>query len=119
MAARINGQPTLIAMKAVASGEKRPQDYSTPAGGSAHFDFVGEVPDSRLQLLPHAHGRGYSATFAVPRAFIEFDWQPGRGLQATERRYLFTPRVSSTTMADDVPTEARLYPHYWGKVEVK
>jgi hypothetical protein len=42
-----------------------------------------------------------------------------RGLQTVSRNYLFTPLRPETTMTDDVPTEARLYPKYWGSVEVQ
>lgn len=134
MVAPIGGVPHLIAMKAISAQQKHPEDYFTPAGGHARFDFVGEVPGGKVQLVPDANGRGYTATFSVPRSFLEFDLKPGsitgdiemrlsgngpRGIQATSRNYLFTPLKSETTLTDDVPTEARLYPRYWGKVEVQ
>lgn len=135
MAALIGGKPTLIAMKATTRGEKKPETYSTPAGGTALFEFVGEVPGGRVLVAPDADGKGYTATFSVPRSFLEFDLAPAstlsgdievrlsgqgqRGLQTTERRYLFTPRTSQATMVDDVPTEARIYTQGFGKVEVK
>jgi hypothetical protein len=133
MAARINGQPKLIAMKAVTAGVKAPFEYFTPAAGTRSFEFVGEVPGAQLQLAPE--GDGYTATFAVPRSFLEFELKPGanlrgdvevrlsgagaRGLQAVSRNYLFTPSLSETTMTDDVPTEARLYPQHWGEVTIR
>ena len=133
MAAEIGGQPHLIAMKTLTREAKQPFDYIT--GSSVHFEFVGDVPGGRLQLTPDADGKGYTATFAVPRTFLEFALTPGeslrgdveirlsgagaRGLQTMERHYLFTPARPETTMVDDVPTEARLYPQFWGKVEVK
>ncbi len=133
MVAQIGGKARLIAMKAITGGNKRPESYITPAGGAANFEFVGEVPGGRAVIAPDA--KGYTATFAAPRSFLEFDFQPGttlagdievrlsgngpRGVQATSRLYLFTPRRSETTMTDDVPTEARMYPGYWGKVEIK
>jgi hypothetical protein len=71
----------------------------------------------------------------VPLPFLEFPLAPGaslkgdvevrlsgagqRGLQAMSRNYLFTPSKPETSMTDDVPTEARMYPEYWGPVEVK
>jgi hypothetical protein len=70
----------------------------------------------------------------VPRSFLEFELKPGtlrgdvevrlsgagaRGLQAVSRNYLFTPSKAETSMTDDVPTEARLFPQYWGNVEVR
>ncbi len=42
-----------------------------------------------------------------------------RGQQAASRNYLFTPLRSETSMTSDIPTEARLYPQYWGKAVVK
>ncbi len=133
MVAQIGGTPRLIAMKALTKGAKRPETYITPAGGEAKFDFVGEVSGGRVVITPDANG--YTATFAVPRSFLEFDLAAGqglagdievrlsgngpRGVQVTSRNYLFTPATPQTTMTDDVPTEARLYPQGWGQVEVK
>ena len=84
-------------------------------------------------MTPDANG--YNATFSVPRSFLEFEMAPGtelagdievrlsgngpRGVQVTSRNYLFTPATTATTMTDDIPTEARLYPEGWGKVEVQ
>jgi len=133
MVAQIGGKARLIAMKAIANGQKRPESYITPAAGEARFEFVGEVPGGRAVLIPDA--TGYTAIFAVPRSFLEFDLAAGgvlqgdievrlsgngpRGVQVTSRNYLFTPSTTATTMTDDVPTEARLYPEGWGKVEIK
>jgi hypothetical protein len=133
LAASVAGQPRLVAMKAVTAGEKKPFDYIT--GQKAHFDFVGEVPGGRVRLAPDADGNGYTAVFAAPRTFLEFDLKSGavlrgdveirlsgagsRGLQAMERHYLFTPARPETTMVDDVPTESRLYPEFWGPIEVR
>ena len=135
MVAKVNGQPKLIAMKMVSNQAKQPFEYFTPSAGRVSFDFVGEVPGGQVALVPDADGAGYTATFAVPRAFLELDLKPGstlsgdvevrlsgqgqRGLQATSRNYLFTPQRSETSMTDDVPTESRLYPQYFGRVEVK
>ena len=133
MVAELSGKPRLIAMKSVTNGDKKPFDYTT--GSTVHFEFVGDVPGGRVQLVRDADSKGYTATFAVPRSFLEFDLVPGktlqcdievrlsgagaRGLQATERHYLFTPSRAETTMVDDVPSEARLYPQFWGHAEVK
>lgn len=133
MVAPIGGKPCLIAMKAVTAGNKQPFEYFTPAAGTVRFEFVGEVPGGKVLWTPDANG--YTATFAVPRSFLEFDLKPGnalkgdvevrlsgagaRGLQTTSRNYLFTPSRTETTMTDDVPTEARLYPQYWGEVKVR
>ncbi|WP_269523240.1 FlgD immunoglobulin-like domain containing protein [Coraliomargarita parva] len=132
MAASIQGEPRVIAMKAVSEQHKQPDVYETPAAGRWEFDFVGEVPGAKVGF-EEVDG-GYVATIAVPREFLEFDLESDeligdvevrlsgagqRGLQAVSRNYLFTPSTSSTTMVDDVPTEARLYPEYWGEVQVK
>lgn len=135
MVARINGQPKLIAMKAASAQGKQPFEYFTPSAGRVRFDFVGEVPGGQASIVPDADGAGYVASFAVPRSFLELDLSPAstwsgdvevrlsgqgqRGLQATSRTYLFTPQRSETSMTDDVPTESRLYPQYFGPVEVK
>jgi len=133
MAVNLRGQPKLIAMKAVTQGVKKPFEYYTPAAGKWTFEFVGEVSGGQVQL--EKVSGGYVATFAVPLPFLEFSLAPGsalrgdvevrlsgagpRGLQVTSRNYLFTPAKAETTMTDDVPTEARMYPQYWGPVEVK
>lgn len=133
MAAKIGGKARLIAMKAVTNGAKAPETYSTPAGGEVKFEFVGEVPNGRVILTPDA--TGYTATMAIPRSFLELEIAPNaelagdievrlsgngpRGIQATSRNYLFTPANTQTSMTDDVPTEARLYPEFWGRVLVK
>ncbi len=133
MVASIRGQSRLIAMKAVTRGPKQPFEYTTPAAGTAAFEFVGEVPGGKVRV--EKTSSGYVATFAVPRGFLEFELKPGtvfrgdvevrlsgagqRGIQAVSRNYLFTPSRPETSMVDDIPTEARLYPAYWGAVEVK
>ncbi len=133
MAVKIQGQAKLIAMKAVTKGAKQSFEYTTPAGGRRVFEFVGEVPGAKVDLKESADG--YVAIFAVPRTFLEFPMEPGavlrgdveirssgggqRGLQTVGRNYLFTPQTSETSMVDDTPTEARMYPAYWGQVEIK
>ena len=133
MAAMIDGKAKLIAMKPITKGAKQPAVYETPAAGRWEFEFVGEVPGGQVDLEKTEDG--YVATFAVPRSFIEWELKPGmdlrgdvevrlsgagqRGLQATSRNYLFTPAKGETTMVDDIPTEARMYPGYWGEIQVK
>ena len=133
MVAIIRNQPRLIAMKAVTRGAKQPFEYTTPAAGTVAFEFVGEVPGGKVHVQKHA--TGYTATFAVPRSFLEFELKPGvalrgdievrlsgagqRGIQTISRNYLFTPSRTETSMVDDIPTEARLYPAYWGGVDTK
>lgn len=133
MVAKIGNKVKLIAMKAETGLEKMPFDYETPAGGKWSFEFAGEVPGAQVDVQPSSDG--YVATFAVPLFFLEFNLAAGaslrgdievrlsgagqRGLQAVSRNYLFTPDKAQTTMVDDIPTEARLYPAYWGPVEVR
>ncbi|HSI83249.1 MAG TPA: hypothetical protein VK970_05670 [Candidatus Methylacidiphilales bacterium] len=143
MAAFLNGKARLIAMKGVvpdgASHGKKPFEYFTPAAGKVAFEFVDDVPGAKVDLVKTGNDTagqsGYVATFAVPRAFLDFELKPGvtlrgdievrlsgdggRGLQATSRNYLFTPGTSETTMTDDVPTESRLFPQHWGEALVK
>jgi hypothetical protein len=135
LAALVHGQPRLVAMKPLSALEKRPQQYTTPAAGTKSFDFVGEVPGGRVSLVPDADGKGYAALLTVPRGFLEFPLTPGaslrgdvevllsgagqRGLQTVSRNWLFSGGRSPTTMTDDIPTEAWLYPQWWGGVTVK
>ena len=135
MAAMIGGRPHLVAMKAVSAQPKEPEDYFTPSGGHVRFDFVGDVPGGQVSLTPDADGKGYTASFASPRAFLELPITSGQtllgdvevrlsgqgqsGLQTTSRNYLFTPLTNETTMTSDVPTESRLYPEFWGAISIK
>jgi hypothetical protein len=135
LAAVIDGAPRLVAMKPLTALEKHPDHYFTPAGGDRKFDFVGGVPGGRATLTPDADGKGYTALLAVPRSFLEVALRPGatlaaeievllsgpgaRGLQTVSRNYLFSPRRTETTMTDDLPTEAWIYPQYWGTAMVR
>jgi hypothetical protein len=43
-----------------------------------------------------------------------------RGFQTLSRNHLYTPRdAGAPNMVDDIPSEARLYPQYWGEAVVK
>jgi hypothetical protein len=135
LAAMVHGRPRLIGMKPLSQQAKEPQIYTTPAAGNKPFDFVGDIPGGRVMLTPDADGKGYTALMAVPRSFLEFSITPGtklvgdvevllsgtgaRGLQAVSRNWLFSGGHMETTMVDDIPTEAWLYPQFWGGVEVK
>ena len=135
MAAMIGGRPHLVAMQVVTAGAKNLEDYYTPSAGHARFDFVGDVPGGRVVLTPDADGHGYTALFAVPRSFLGLPLAPGaslsadaevrlsgqgqQGPQTAARCYLFTPQRPETSMTSDAPTEARLYPQYWGRADVK
>lgn len=134
LAVKIQGKHRLIAMKPMTENPtKKAMDYYTPAGGRVNFAFVGEVPGAQIDMKIF-EGR-YVVTFAVPRSFLEFSLQSGvalrgdieirssgggqRGLQTVGRNYYFTSQKSETSMVDDTPTEARFFPEYWGRVEVR
>jgi len=133
VAAMIKGSPKLMAMKLKTLGKKTTFEYFTPASGRVVYEYVGEVIGGQLKMEKTPNG--YVATFAVPLAFLEFDIKQGsnlrgdidlrysgngqRGVQAVSRNYLFTPDNPQTTMTDDIPTEAMLYPQFWGKVKVE
>lgn len=128
------GKPVVIAMLAH-SAMKKPFEYFTAAGGRWPFDFVGILPDSTARFVQEKDG--YVMELAIPRKHLpEFDLVPGkklgfeaevllsgqgvRGLQAIARNHLFTPRsAGQAKMVDDIPSEARSYPKYWGSLLVK
>ncbi|MFA6960514.1 MAG: FlgD immunoglobulin-like domain containing protein [Opitutaceae bacterium] len=132
LATKIQGKPVLIAYKAITKGPKKAERYFTPAAGEALFEYVGEVPGAELSIKQS--NAGYVAEFSVPLAFLEFPWRQGgliaaeaevlvagqgaRGLQAMSRNYLFSPMNSQTSMVDDVVTETRLYPQFWGEAHI-
>jgi hypothetical protein len=135
LAAQIGGKPRLIAMKPFTNLSKAPQDYFTPAGGTKHFEFVGEIPGGQAVLTADSDGQGYTAIMAIPRSFVELSLAPGmplkgdvevllsgqgsRGMQTITRNPLFASGHSETTMADDTPTESWLYPQYWGDASLR
>jgi len=135
LAAMIHNQAHLVGLKVVAKEPKRSANYFTPASGNKNFDFVGDIPGGRAVLTPDADGKGYTALLTVPKSFLEVPVRPNsalkgdvevllsgigqRGLQAVSRNWLFSGGHVETTMVDDVPTEAWLYPQYWGAINVK
>ena len=134
LAARVGGRDIAVGFKPFAALGKSPQDYATPAGGTAAFEFAGEIPGAVVRFETDADGRGYTAWLSVPAAFLELPEAPaegvefagdfqvllsgegGRGLGTIARHYLFNPPSGQTTMVDDTPTEARLYPAGWGSI---
>ena len=135
LAAMIGKEPKLIAMKPTTKLAKHPERYVTPSGGDVNYEFVGEIPAGKISLTPDPDGKGYIAFLAIPRTFLELPLDPAkplagdvevllsgqaaRGLQTVSRNYLFTPLNNRTNMIDDIPTEARQYPQYWGPIEIK
>ncbi|WP_339715796.1 FlgD immunoglobulin-like domain containing protein [uncultured Kriegella sp.] len=132
-AVMLDGVPKLLAMKQKTSQKKAPFEYYTPANGKVLFEYVGEVTGGEVKMEKTSNG--YEATFAVPLSFLEFNiWKESslrgdidlrysgngqRGVQAVSRNYLYTPDNPQTTMTDDIPTEARLYPQYWGPIVIE
>lgn len=135
LAAKMQGQDRLIAMKPVSSQVKQAQQYTTLASGTRPFDFVGEIPGGKVVLTADSDGKGYTALLTVPRSFLEFPIAPGtalkgdvevllsgiksQGMQAVSRNWLCSGGQVQTTMIDDIPTEAWLYPQFWGEVQIK
>ena len=135
LAAKVGGRPMLVAMKPFTGLTKKPEIYVTPAAGERKFEFVGEVPGGTVVFSVDPDGAGYTALLSIPRSFIEvpltsggliaaefevlLSGQGARGLQVTSRNYLFTPDSAATSMTDDVPTEASLYPGNWGTAQMK
>ena len=128
------GKPAVIGMFAE-SKLKQPYEYFTTAGGRWKFDFVGVIPGAQAKFQQQPEG--YVLELAIPRSALPgYELKPGaklgfeaevllsgngvRGLQAISRNHLFTPRsAGQAKMVDDIPSEARLYPQYWGSVTVK
>lgn len=135
LAAKMQGQSRLIAMKPVSKMTKQPQQYMTPASGTKSFDFVGDIPGGKAVLTPDSDKKGYTALLTIPRSFLEFPIAAGadikgdvevllsgaksQGIQAVSRNWLYSGGHVETTMVDDIPTEAWLYPQFWGDVHVK
>ena len=128
LAARIGGVDRVIAMQQGGTRLSRPQEYTTPAGGTAAFSFVGDAPGAAVAFSQTADG--YDVRIEVPETLFELDFsQPvfwdaealfsgdgGRGVGTMKRVYLYNEEKSQTSMVDDTPTEARLHPE--GYVEV-
>ena len=113
----------------------QPFEYYTPAGGRHKFAFVGVLEEATARIRKTADG--YTVEMAVPRATFEgLSFRPAeklafeaevlvsgfgqRGFQTLSRNHLYTPRdLGAPNIVDDIPSEARLYPRYWGEAEVK
>ncbi len=135
LAAHIGGRDVLVAMKPQTKLERLPESFTTPAGGTAAFDFLGEVPGGSATLVPDADGRGYTCLAEVPLTFLELGLAPGstfafeaevlfsgqgqRGIGTVERHHLYSPPTPQTTVVNDTPTEARLHPAGWGILEIR
>ena len=127
LAARIGGRDVVVALKPFTDMPKKEQEYATPAGGKAFFEFVGEVKGAKVSFTNDSDGQGYRVEISVPESFFELDFtkpvywdaqvllsgEGGRGVQTVSRTYLYNPETSATSMVDDTPTESRLRPQGW------
>jgi hypothetical protein len=127
LAARIGGRDVVVALKPFTDMPKSEQEYATPAGGKAFFEFVGEVKGAKVSFTNDSDGQGYRVEISVPESFFELDFtkpvywdaqvllsgEGGRGVQTVSRTYLYNPETSATSMVDDTPTESRLRPQGW------
>ena len=136
LAAKMQGACRLMAMKPLSRQAKRPQRYYTPgvghesvrlrgrhsrrqggADGRCRWQGLHRVADRAAQLPGVSHGprsrdqgrRGGVALGNEDRRAC----RPFRGTGCTPGGH------SQTTMTDDIPTEAWLYPQFWGTVSVK
>jgi hypothetical protein len=135
LVALIGGQARLVALKPVTGLAQKPESFFTPAGRTAAFQFLGEVPNGTAAVTPLPDNKGYTCLARIPLAFLELELKPGvklaaeaevllsgqgpRGMETVSRNYLFSPTSPATTMVNDTPTEARLYPAGWGTLEVE
>ena len=129
LAARIGGKDCVIALQTGGMRLKHSQEYTTPAGGTAAFSFVGDAPGATVAFSQAADG--YDVRIEVPEVLFELDFSKpvfwdaealfsgngGKGIGTVRRVYLYNEEKSQTSMVDDTPTEARLHPE--GYVEVQ
>ena len=122
LAARIGGKDRVVALQTGGTRLNRPQEYTTTAGGTAAFSFVGDAPGATVAF--ETSGDGYNVRIEVPETLFELDfakpvfWDAealfsgvgGRGVGTVRRVYLHNEETAQTSMVDDVPTEARLHP---------
>ncbi len=122
--------PTVIGLKPLTDGVKRPRTYRSP-GQSADFEWVGTVQNARAVVTPF--DGGYSIRLSVSRSFLEnMDLKPGANLRfdadvlfsdssgrKTVTRNFIYSTGSDVSMVNDIPTEARLYPSKWKEIELR
>lgn len=127
-----NGMATLVGMKPKTEGAKSPQTYSNPAGYKRAFDFVGQINGAEATATKSTGG--YTVAGRVPLAYLKpLVFSPGTelrfdadvlgsdpsGQKTVTRSFWHSAGDSALTMTQDLPTEAWLYPAYWGKAVVK
>ena len=129
LAARMGGKDRVVALQTGGTQLSRPQEYTTPAGGTAAFSFVGDAPGATVAFSQTDDG--YDVRIEVPESILELDFSKpvfwdaealfsgngGKGIGTVRRVYLYNEEKAQTSMVDDTPTEARLHPE--GYVEVQ
>ena len=130
LAARIGGKDRVIAMQQGGTCLSRPQEYTTPAGGTASFSFVGDAPGATVAFSRTADG--YDVRIEVPETLFElafskpvfwdaealFSGNGGKGIGTVRRIYLYNEEKAQTSMVDDTPTEARLHPEGYSQIQL-
>ena len=130
LAARIGGENRVIAFQVGGMRLQSPQEYTTPAGGTTSFNFVGDVSGAVVSFTPNADG--YDVCIEVPEFLFELDFSKsvfwdaealfsgngGRGVGTVRRVYLHNEEKSQTSMVDDTPTEARLHPEGYAEIRL-
>jgi hypothetical protein len=92
-------------------------DTVTPVGAIRVTNWQKEAPG--LEIWSDANGDGQPQSALAADVEVLLSGQGARGLQTVSRNYLFSARTAQTTMVDDLPTEARMYPEFWGTATVE
>jgi outer membrane protein assembly factor BamB len=125
----VEDEPVVVLYEPVArpGAEKQPRTFSSPTG-SLTFDRVRVLADAKVR-----HERregGYRLVASIPLADLQLSLAAGKTLRGdvgvlfsnpggtitTLRSFLFN---KDTQITQDVPSEARLEPAKWGRLEVK
>lgn len=127
IAAQVDGEPVLIAMRPEWKREKRPHTYLSPVKEVA-MDDVGPVEDAELAFrkVPGGYVAELSVTWKSlninQRHTIGFDAQviygDGAGTTNIDSAWWHTSGGDAMTV-EDLPSEAALYPEQWGEVKLR
>jgi hypothetical protein len=124
----LEGKPVAVLyVPVVREGEKSPKTFSSPNQAEV-FDRV--VLLAEAQVAVERSENGYTLEACVPLAALGFAPRSGMvtrgdvgvlfsdqgGSRTVLRAYLFNKK---TSIINDIPTEARLQPAEWGRVEVE
>ena len=126
--AEMDGKPVCVLYQPVLSvGTQQRRVLSSPTGVET-FDFVAIVPDARVSISRTQ--AGYKLEAAVPLKALGFAPQPGT-ISRADLGVIFSDAGGSrnalrvyyanrnTAIVNDIPSEARLEPQYWGVLQVK